>query len=393
MSERIHEATPASRWLRGVAAAASAVGVLAITACTAPGGPGTATPSVQPHSVENLSDSAGRGTLKVDGCTLLGPGNVFTQPIDAMQAESSARIDWAAAKLAQNRRSLNAGASNALDGVVVYGFPLNSVTGSTFIFNHIGELSASGAWRSEVEVLFPTGEVHWEGETVSGWGDRHLLVLDTTSCRLQEHITFAKDQGGATPGYHTSGAAVEWPSQSTGQPTFLGPENYYAEAAHIPITPLTYRYDEVYSPTAGDIHHTLRMTLPTDLISESSTRWPATGTDGDGTDPLAIPMGSRLRLKTDVLQSLENNGAEAGALKVLRALNRYGAVVADSTAATYEENPGFVALSGEFNPGWPMAFFDTIGSVSLSDFEIVDVSCWNDGGSGFTVNSTAPTAC
>jgi hypothetical protein len=118
-----------------------------------------------------------------------------------------------------------------------------------------------------------------------------------------------------------------------------------ADAAGLPIFPLLVRYDEVM---AGEIKHAIRMTVP---ISRRAFSPPAThfasletGEDlpgyairlcrGDVSDASGR-MGMRIRLKTSF--NCDTLAFEASV--ICRALQQYGAIVADNGAKWY--------LSGE----------------------------------------------
>lgn len=362
---------------RGAVVALAAATTVAV-GCTAGGG-GVAVPSVQPHVVVDSVDGAGRGTLVVDGCTLLGPDSVFTQRIDQLPTGDQSSWNATVAQLGPDGIGLRAGASTQVWQNSVTGQPLNTVTGHRSM-----TVGTSDQGYSTVDAFWPaTGGVNWEGEPNAFDGDRHLMVLDGGSCTLQEHSGYNDVAG-------TSADLVQWSTPIRGDAQPLGTSGPRVDAAGMPIAPLVYRFKEVYpngTGSAGAIEHALRIVIPKDLVS-TSFLWPANGSDGTGATT-AIKMGARLRLKQSAVDRVSDPGAKA----VLTALHRYGAVVADSSAPTSAQDPGRAALNGEFNPGWPASFLAGITSVSLSDFEYVDVgACWSSGTGGrLTVAPTPPT--
>lgn len=88
------------------------------------------------------------------------------------------------------------------------------------------------------------------------------------------------------------------------------------------------RYDEVQ---AGGIEHALRIGV---RGASTGFLWPMTGSDGKSTDPYAPKQGSRLRIKPGI--DLSRYRLAPDALVLARALQRYGAVVGDSTGAPVE---------------------------------------------------------
>lgn len=375
-----------------IAAAAVAVGGL-ISCTTPPGGPGEPAVAVATHSVANAADGSGRGTLSVDGCTLLGPNSVFTQRIDGLPARTFAPgadpVGRASSMMtAAGTDSLGSGSSRAAYQGSVYGMPLVTVNGTE---RDVRIGTTDYGYQPLPVFLAADGSIHWEGEPSLVFGDRHLTVLDRVSCTLQEHI-------GYVDGLKSSENAVQWSLPVRAAATRVrsdgqGPTN--VEAAGLPIAPLVYRFDEVYptgpSGSVGEIDHAVRIALPKDVNSRTASVWPAVSTDGLGVDAASMPMGTRLRLSATALARLTDDATvPAGTRAILTALNRYGAVVADSTAPT-GQGGGF-GLSGEYNPAWPAGVIESLSKVHAGDFEVVDVSCWQ-GTAHLNVMSPLPSAC
>ncbi len=129
-----------------------------------------------------------------------------------------------------------------------------------------------------------------------------------------------------------------------------------ADAAGLPIFPLLVRYDEV---RAGEIRHALRITAtPTDR----SYLWPARHQAGAAADPSLPPMGARFRLRASF--DLSTFGRQAQV--ILRAMQRYGLIVADNGANWF--------FQGTTDPRWTEALLDEFKRVPASQFEAVDVS-------------------
>jgi hypothetical protein len=176
-------------------------------------------------------------------------------------------------------------------------------------------------------------------------GDRHVLVLQRGSCRLYELYNAGRAGAGWDAG---SGAVFNLRSSR------LRPAGWTsADAAGLPIFPLLARYDEV---RAGRIDHALRVTVPR---TQRGYIHPATHLASSSDDPRLPPMGLRLRLKASF--SLARYHGQA--LVVLRALKRFGLIVADNGS------PWFI--TGAPNRRWDDEDLDQLKGVPGSAFEAV----------------------
>jgi hypothetical protein len=176
-------------------------------------------------------------------------------------------------------------------------------------------------------------------------GDRHVLVLQRGSCRVYELYSAYRHGSGWEAG---SGAVFNLRSNA------LRPEGWTsADAAGLPILPLLVRYPEV---RAGRIEHALRMT-----VSETQSGYihPATHLASSNADPSLPPMGLRLRLKA----SYPLGGFHGESLIILRALKRYGLIVADNGSSWY--------ITGAPDPRWKDADLEQIKRVPGAAFEVV----------------------
>jgi hypothetical protein len=176
-------------------------------------------------------------------------------------------------------------------------------------------------------------------------GDRHVLVLQEGACKLYELYAAKRAGAGWEAG---SGAVFNLRSNK------LRPEGWTsADAAGLPIFPLLARYPEV---AAGQIDHALRVTVP---ATQRGYIHPATHLASNNSDPSLPPMGLRLRLKA----SFNLAGYHGEALVILRALKRYGLIVADNGSPWY--------ITGAPNPRWSNEDLDQLKSVPGSAFEAV----------------------
>ena len=180
-------------------------------------------------------------------------------------------------------------------------------------------------------------------------GDRHVLVVDRDNCILYELFdAHPRPDGSWEAG---SGAIFDLRSNA------LRPAGWTsADAAGLPILPGLVRFDEV---AAGEISHALRFTAPQ---TQRSFVWPARHFASSLTGSQYPPMGLRLRLKA----SLDLSGFSPPVQVILRALKKYGMILADNGSAWF--------VSGVPDSRWDDDMLvGELARVRGSDFEAVDV--------------------
>ena len=181
-------------------------------------------------------------------------------------------------------------------------------------------------------------------------GDRHVIVVDRDRCRLYELYAAYPVNGGR--GWRAGSGAI-WDLRSNA----LRPRGWTsADAAGLPILPGLARHEEL---RRDGINHALRFTAPS---TRRAFLYPARHFASDSTDPALPAMGQRLRLRAGFDVSSFPRQARA----VLRALKRYGMVLADNGA------PWFIG--GAPSRGWDNDDLHSLGRVNGSDFEVVDTS-------------------
>jgi hypothetical protein len=180
-------------------------------------------------------------------------------------------------------------------------------------------------------------------------GDRHVLVVDKSACKLYElYDAHPLDVGRS---WH-AGSGATWDLRSNR----LRPRTWTsADAAGLPILPGLARYDEV---AAGAIRHVLRFTAPR---TRTAFVWPARHQAGSSSSPSLPPMGLRVRLKRGV--SLR--GLPRQARMVATAMKRYGLMLADNGSPWY--------VSGAPDPRWDNDQLHALDRLSGRDFEVVTV--------------------
>jgi hypothetical protein len=181
-------------------------------------------------------------------------------------------------------------------------------------------------------------------------GDRHVIVVDRSSCR--DYELFAANPISNGSRWHAGSGAI-----FNLRSNHLRPAGWTsADAAGLPILPGLARYDEV---ARGAIDHALRFTA-------SRTRrayvYPARHFASSSNDPSLPPMGLRVRLKASVNISRLPYQARV----VASALKRYGMLLADNGS------PWFI--SGAPNRHWKDDALHQLDRLTGRDFEVVDTS-------------------
>ncbi|HEX8105993.1 MAG TPA: hypothetical protein VF533_25475 [Solirubrobacteraceae bacterium] len=190
---------------------------------------------------------------------------------------------------------------------------------------------------------------------VEGGSDRHLLVLQKGKCKLYELYAAERTGDGWTAG---SGAKWNLRSNKRRHEGWTS-----ADAAGLPILPGLARYGEV---KRGAIRHALRFT-----VSETQRGYihPATHFASSDDDPALPPMGLRLRLK----RSFSLRGYHGQARVILKALKRYGMIVADNGSDWF--------ITGAADRRWDDEDLGQLKRVPGRDFEVVKTGRIRRGGS------------
>lgn len=178
-------------------------------------------------------------------------------------------------------------------------------------------------------------------------GDRHVLVVDRSDCKLYELYDARPVNGGArwTAG---SGAIFDLNSNA------LRPNGWTsADAAGLPILPGLARYDEVQ---AGVIDHALRFTLE---ATRNRHIHPARHDAGSSGKNLP-PMGLRMKLKP----GFKTGSLPPQARVIAEALKRYGMVLADNGSNYF--------ISGAPDEGWDNDQLRALQRIRGRDLKVVD---------------------
>jgi hypothetical protein len=225
---------------------------------------------------------------------------------------------------------------------VPYGIPITVVNGATRVpvrFGYAGESD---------RVKYPlNAATKIEGGSDAG-GDRHAIVVDAATCTLFE----TWDTHQRASGWYAGSGAV-WSLTSNK----LRPRGWTsADAAGLPILPGLLRYDEV---ARGKVDHAIRFT--TDATDRRFV-WPARHHAGSVSNAAYPPMGARFRLT----KGYDISGYGASAQVVLRAMKKYGLVLADNGSPWY--------FQGTSDTRWGSGIIEALKRVPASAFEAVDTS-------------------
>lgn len=176
-------------------------------------------------------------------------------------------------------------------------------------------------------------------------GDRHAIIVDPVN-RLLYELYQAR---------HTdAGWAAACTAKFDLKSNQLRPDGWTStDAAGLPIFPAIVRFDELQR---GSIDHALRFT-----VSHTRKAYidPARHYASSDTSANRPPMGMRVRLKA----SFDISTYPASAQVILRALKKYGMIVADNGSDWY--------LSGAPDSRWNDGELDTLKNLQGSDFEVI----------------------
>jgi hypothetical protein len=182
-------------------------------------------------------------------------------------------------------------------------------------------------------------------------GDRHVLVIDKHTDRLYEMWEAFRESNN---NWKCKSAAEFHLNSNDVRPT-AKPGWTSADAAGLPIFPGLVRYDEV---AAGEIPHALRFTVSQsrEAYVAPANHWASSNTSAD-----LPPMGMRARLKASFQIP---SGFSAQTKVILRAMKKYGMIVADNGSDWY--------ISGAPDPRWKNDKLESeLRQVTGSDFEVV----------------------
>jgi hypothetical protein len=258
--------------------------------------------------------------------------NAWNQRVDGLQVHASSD-SWTA------RMGLTRNLHPDFGGP--YGIPFSVVPATQpavpITFTAYGDESDPGPYP--VPLAAPV-----EGGASSN-GDRHVLVLQSGTCKLFElYRAFPTGSGWKAD----SGAVFDLGSNA------LRPERWTsADAAGLPVTAGLVRFEDIAD---GSLRHAVRFTAQ---CTQRAYIHPATHQAGrdDATCP---PMGARFRMKA----SFDVSQVTGQSRIILEGLKRYGMIVADNGSNWF--------ITGSTDPRWNVEDLDQLKRIPGSAFEAVE---------------------
>jgi hypothetical protein len=277
----------------------------------------------------------------IGGCSLFPANNIWNTDISALPvAANSGTIIASIGASGHLHPDFGSGTYNGEPIGIPYAVVPASQPGVAVSFQYADE-SNPGPYPIPANAPIEGG--------ASSSGDRHVLIVQSGACKLYElYASYPQSNGSWKAG---SGAVWNLNSNALRPSTWTS-----ADAAGLPILPGLVRYDEMAS---GVIVHALRFTVQN---TRNTFIWPARHQASSLTGASYPPMGLRLRLKA----SVNISGFSAQNRVILTALKRYGMLVADNGSNWY--------ISGAPDSRWNNDDLARLGTISGSDFEVVDTS-------------------
>ncbi|MGB2939165.1 MAG: hypothetical protein WBD38_02535 [Candidatus Dormiibacterota bacterium] len=278
----------------------------------------------------------------IAGCPVFPADNVWNTDISSLPVHGLSGA-WLG-NMGGAGRHLHPDFGSSGDPSAPYGIPYIVVNGShakvSVTFQYAGE-SDRGP--------YPFGpDTPIEGGQNAG-GDRHALMVDSSSCTLYELYNARYSSAGSTAG---SGAVFNLRANGPLRPATWTS----ADAAGLPILPGLLRPEEV---RAGVVNHAIRFTAQS---TDRSFIWPARHQAGSASNAALPPMGARFRLKAGYDISHFHGAAQA----VLNAMKRYGLILADNGSNWY--------FQGAADNSWDDTMINELKTVPAGAFDAVDES-------------------
>jgi hypothetical protein len=303
-----------------------------------------ASPTAQASVMTNATASAAPTPLQAGTTPIIGPCPVFpsdnpwNQDISTLPIHMQSNAYITSIGIA---RSLHPDFGGASYGKI-WGIPFLTVTNSQpqmpITFTAYGNESDPGPYPIPL-----TAPIEGGADTT---GDRHVLVINTDTCKLYEmYRSFPT----ATGWKADSGAIFDLRSNTLRHDRWTS-----ADAAGLPIFPGLVRYEEVQK---GRVNHAIRFTTKKTQRAYIS---PARHFASTSTDATLPPMGLRVRLKA----TYDITKLPPQAKVIATAMKKYGLILAD--------NGGDWFFQGDAHPSWDDADINTLKTIPGSAFEAVE---------------------
>ncbi len=296
------------------------------------GGGGSSSGGGSASACSGMSSGA---AADLNGFRLFASGSAWNQDVSALPADSQSDAYIAA---------IGAGTALHPDFGTQYGIPYLVVDSSTQPQAQIN-LGMYGSESDPGPFAIPANAPI---ETTSS--DAHVLALDRATCWLYEiYVADVNAQG------HWSGDSTAlWDMlNNASQSRPYGWTS--ADAAGLPIFAGLVREDEV---ARGSIDHALRFTVAN---TRKAYVAPASHWASSSTSTTRLPMGARLRLKA----SVDISGFSAANQVILRALKKYGMILADNGSNLF--------ITGANDPDWDDNDLNALKRLTAANFEVVQM--------------------
>jgi hypothetical protein len=291
-----------------------------------------------------LTGSAAAPAPTLGGCPVFPASSVWNRPVDKLPvAANSATLIGSIGMDA----GVHADFGNGLYDGSRIGIPYIVVRGSKTPKSRVAFDYADESDKGPYPI--PAGVPIEGAPAPANDGDRHALIVDRDSCKLYELYALRRQGSGWAAG---SGAIWNLRSNALRRASWTS-----ADAAGLPILPGLARWEG--DAATGRINHALRFTVQR---TRRAYIYPARHYASDSTDPSLPPMGLRVRLKAGV----DISKLPPQARIVAQAMKTYGLILADNGSNWY--------VSGAPSPHWSNDQLHALGSLTGSDFEVVDTS-------------------
>jgi len=283
--------------------------------------------------------------------------DISSAPVDSKSADFISFINGTGTKRLHPDFGGNASPGN----VEIYGFPYITVDSiqqkKVVTFLYSDESDGVDHSRGQSYPFYPIPDeaitqAHWIESGPPGnvdlrsQSDRHMLIFDRDNLLLYELYNVFYDGTGWHAG---SGAFFDTKTNQR------RPEGWTStDAAGLAVLPGLVRYDEAFG--SEEIRHAFRATVR----ATNGYVYPAS--HRAGSNPQALPLGARLRLKA----GRDISSFRPEIQKIFRAMKKYGLIVADNGSDMY--------VSGTYDTRWDNDILNpAFYALTANDFEVVQL--------------------
>ena len=307
-----------------------------------------------PAVTNSLLFNTSQADAVVSALQLFPPNNAWNEDISRrpLLSNSAAMITQVVNDLSTNRRTLRP--FQEMNFVIV---PDNQPLVPINFYEYPDESDPSPypiPWNMPVE-SWPSqtgGQTlyEWQRDVQAWGGDRHSIILQPGTGRLWEMWQAQLLVSGTASNWQAANGALFNITNNA-----LRPAGWTsADAGGLSMFAGLVRYDEC---ERGMVEHAIRLIV---ARTRRAYIYPATHYASTSTNPNQPAMGQRFRLKSSfVIPEAWTKQEKA----VLRALKKYGAIVAD--------NGGFFSISVAPDNRWPANAFSRLSSIAVTNFEVI----------------------